>query len=402
MLFGFEQRRFWLKSMDEFVEFARLEAAVAILPGAPGRPFKLAEKRDPDQILADQYPQLVALAPHLRRPASLIDDQQVWLLVPLLVEDANRGVLAGVRGHVKPFSLNDLQAALTMSERLTLQLAGLQGQAQPLPAREEPASYSVLVGERYARGLKLVEGRFSTIYGGYDQQAQMPVLLRRLEGGAHNKEARQHLLREARFLSRLTNPCLPRFLATVDDSSGLYLILEAFSGTTLEQRLERSRGALEYQTLDQISQQLISALEFLHGQVPPLIHRDLRPDTIMTTPQGVIKLLDFGLARLKDTPGDPRQTQFRGQGHPVYACPEQLQGQPSQPDHDLYSVGTLLYHLACGDIPPRSVDRWEGSANEIPLAELRPDLPAEWCSRVDWMRKPHSSERPRSVSELKR
>jgi hypothetical protein len=99
-------------------------------------------------------------------------------------------------------------------------------------------------------------------------------------------------------------------------------------------------------------------------------------------------------------PGDPRQTQFRGQGHPVYACPEQLQGQPSQPDHDLYSVATILYYLASGETPPRAVDRWEGSANEVPLAELRPDLPADWCARVDWMRRPRGEERPRSVAHL--
>lgn len=401
MLFGFEQRRFWLKCMDEFLQAAQLEAAVAILPGAPGRPFKQAEKRDPDQILAEQHPQLLALAPHLQRPTSLIDSHQVWLLVPLLVDGVNRGVLAGVRGHVRPFTLDDLQAALDMSARLTEQLSGIERQAPPPPSKEAPVSHSVLVGERYSRGLRLVEGRFSTIYGGYDQEGKVPVLLRRLEGGAQNKEARQHLLREARFLSKLLHPCLPRYLATVDDASGLYLVLEAFSGTTLEQRLERSRGAMDQDNLRKFGEQLISALEFLHGQVPPLIHRDLRPETIMATPQGVLKLLDFGLARLKDTPGDPRQTQFRGQGHPVYACPEQLQGLASQPDHDLYSAGSILYHLACGEVPPRAVDRWEGSANEVPLAEMRPDLSPSWCAMVDWMRKPRAAERPRSVSELK-
>jgi len=259
----------------------------------------------------------------------------------------------------------------------------------------------VLVGERYARGLKLVEGRYCSIYGGFDQQAQVPVLLRRLEAGERSKEARQHLLREARFLSKLLHPCLPRYLATVDDASGLYLVLEAFSGTTLEHRLERSRGALSGELLQGYAETLLAALEFLHGQVPPLIHRDLRPDTILATPQGALKLLDFGLARLKDSPGDPRMTQFRGLGHPVYACSEQLQGQPSAPDHDLYAAGTILYYLATGETPPRSVDRWAGSANEVPLAELRPDLPAVFCSQVDWMRKPRAQERPRSVADLR-
>ena len=400
MLFGFEQRRFWLKSMEDFLSSAQLEAALVLLPGAPGRSFKLAEKRDADGILGDQFGALVALAEHLVRPTSLVDTQQVWLLVPLLVDGINRGVLAGVRCHVRPFSLDELESALAMSGRLTEQLAGME---RDLPAKAAPPipPHSVLVGERYARGLKLVEGRYCSIYGGFDQQAQVPVLLRRLEAGERSKEARQHLLREARFLSKLLHPCLPRYLATVDDASGLYLVLEAFSGTTLEHRLERSRGALSGELLQGYAETLLAALEFLHGQVPPLIHRDLRPDTILATPQGALKLLDFGLARLKDSPGDPRMTQFRGLGHPVYACSEQLQGQPSAPDHDLYAAGNILYYLATGETPPRSVDRWEGSANEVPLAELRPDLPAVFCSQVDWMRKPRAQERPRSVADLR-
>lgn len=400
MLFGFEQRRFWLKSMEDFLAVTDLEAALAFLPGAPGRPFKLAERRDPDGVLSEQYPQLVALAPHLKRPASLIDSEQVWLLVPLLVDGLNRGVLAGVRSHICPFSLDDLMAAQRMSERLTERLTGMERPATAPPTREAEPRHSVLVGDRYARGLKIVEGRFSCIYGGYDQLSKVPVLLRRLEGAQLDKAARQHLLREARFLSQLLHPCLPRYLATVDDASGLYLVLEAFSGTTLEHRLERSRGPLAQETLGKYFEQFLAALEFLHGQVPPLIHRDLRPDTILSTPQGVLKFLDFGLARLKDSPGDPRQTQFRGLGHPVYACPEQLQGQPSSPDHDLYSAGTILYYLATGEMPPSAVDRWEGSANEVPLGELRPDLSADWCAKVDWMRKPRAEERPRSVSQL--
>lgn len=401
MLFGFEQRRFWLKSMEDFLASAHLEAALVLLPGAPGRAFKVAEKRDANEILGDQFGALVGLAQHLLRPTSLVDAEQIWLLVPLLVDGVNRGVLAGVRGHIRPFSLDDLQAALTMSQRLTQQLAGIDREAPVQPVAPPAPSHSVLVGDRYARGLKLVEGRYSSIYGGFDQQAQLPVLLRRLEGGEMSKEARQHLLREARFLSKLLHPCLPRYLATVDDASGLYVVLEAFSGTTLEHRLQRSRGALEGALLQGYCDEFMAALEFLHGQVPPLIHRDLRPDTIMATPQGSLKLLDFGLARLKDNPGDPRQTQFRGQGHPVYACPEQLQGQPSAPDHDLYAAGTILYYLASGEVPPRSVDRWEGSANEVPLAELRPDLPLDLCLRVDWMRKPRAGERARSVAEVR-
>ena len=147
--------------------------------------------------------------------------------------------------------------------------------------------------------------------------------------------------------------------------------------------------------------QFLDVLAFLHQQSPPLIQRDLRPDNIMSTSQGVLKLLDFGLARLKDSPCDPRETYFRGFGDPVYASPEQLLGQPSLPAHDLYAVGSILYFLASGETPPRASDRWDGSGLEVPLGELRPDLPAWLVEVVEWLRQPQIDQRPQNVEAVR-
>jgi len=256
------------------------------------------------------------------------------------------------------------------------------------------------VAGRYERESKILQGRFSAIYGAYDREARQYVFLRRLEGPALGREARQHLLREGRFLARLEHQNLPRFLDFIDDTADLYVVMEAFAGTSLTEVLQKSKLPLSVKAWRSYFEQFLSVLGFLHGQNPPLIQRDLRPENIMSTRRGVLKLLDFGLARLKDSAYDPRETSFRGLGDPVYAAFEQLIGEASAADQDLYAVGSILYYLGSGDTPPRAKDRWEGSANDVPLSELRQDLPALWVEVAEWMRQPEQCNRPESVAQV--
>ena len=400
MLFGFEQKRFWRTALESFLELTSLDCAMVLLPGPPGRPFKRLESRGSSPLMDEQQPELLALAPHLERPSALVDEVRVVLLVPLRLEGVTQAVLCGVRPQpALSFTPHDVALICEMAQQMMAAL-GVLG---PTPGPCEPADSKAtpgLVADRYIRGLKILQGRFSCLYGAFDQETQCHVLLRKLEGVELTRESRQHLLAEGRFLARLEHDNLPRLLATVDDSSGLYLVLEAFSGSTLEQKVEKGRQRLSAQTLQAYLAQFLGVLDFLHQQNPPLIQRDLRPDNIMSTAQEVLKLLDFGLARLKDSPSDPRETYFRGFGDPVYAAPEQLQGRPSSADHDLYATGSILYFLACGERPPRAIDRWDGSALEVPLSELRPDLPSDLVGLVEWMRRPQADRRPGTVAEV--
>ncbi|MBT9587504.1 serine/threonine protein kinase [bacterium] len=392
MLFGFEQKRFWRDALDSFLALTLLDCAMVLLPGGSGRHFKVLERRGSSPLLEERQPELLALAPHLFKPSALVDEDRVLLLVPLRIEGVTQALLCGVRRHpALPFSSHDIVLVTEMAEKMLTALSQLEP-ADPPPPR--PRATPGLVAERYLCGLKLLQGRFSALYGAFDQQAKIHVLLRKLEGIDLGREARQHLLAEGRFLARLEHPNLPRFLDTVDDSSGLYLVLEAFSGSTLEQKHRNARKPLSQQTVQAYLGQFLDVLGFLHQQSPPLIQRDLRPDNIMSTSQGVLKLLDFGLARLKDSPCDPRETYFRGFGDPVYASPEQLSGQPSLPAHDLYAVGSILYFLASGETPPRASDRWDGSGLEVRLGELRPDLPLWLVEVVEWLRHPQIDQRP--------
>lgn len=390
MLFGFEQKRFWREALDHFQALTTLDAAMVLL--AAGRQFKILERRGNSSLWGERPAELLALAPHLDRPSALVDAERVLMLVPLRVDGVTQAVLCGVRPQgALPFTPHDISLVTQMAERMLEALTHLEPEeeAPSVPVKSRPGP----VAGRYLRGLKILQGRFSSLYGAFDEKTQQHVLLRRLEAEERGREARQHLLAEGRFLARLEHANLPRFLATVDDSSGLYLVLEAFSGSTLVQKVEKSREPLPAALLEDYLRQFLDVLSFLHGQNPPLIQRDLRPDNIMSTSQDCLKLLDFGLARLKDSPCDPRQTTFRGFGDPIYAAPEQLLGQPSHPSHDLYAAGSILYYLASRTPPPRASDRRDGSALEIPLSELRPDLSVDWVATVERMRHPDARQR---------
>ena len=269
------------------------------------------------------------------------------------------------------------------------------------PAGRTLAS-SGLVAGRFAILEPLMECRFSTLLYGLDRAHQLPVVLRRLESeGAPNREARMQLLREGRFLSRLQHRNLPRVQEIVEDNGNVYLVLEEFEGATLEKMAEQHPDGLSHEVLRRYLEQFLDVLNFLHSQDPPIIHRDMRPDSVLVTKHGVIKLAEFGLARMLESATDPRQTSFRSLGNPFYAAPEQLMGDRSMPAHDLYSVGAILYRLASGKQPPKAVERMMGAASAESLPVLRPDLDPELVGWIEKLMHADLEHRFASVAEVR-
>jgi len=256
-----------------------------------------------------------------------------------------------------------------------------------------------LVGGRFALQKPLLVCRFSTLYEALDRATGTPLVLRKLEGSdATSREARLQTLREGRFLARLVHRNLPKVLEVVEDGGQVYLVLEEFSGRSLEQ--VGVEDTLAQPLLERYLEQFLSVLEYLHTQDPPIVHRDLRPDSILVTTHGVIKLAEFGLARMRESKADPRQTSFRALGSPNYAPPEQLMGEPSAPNNDIYAVGSILYYLATGQTPVKSVDRWYGAAALTPLAEARPDLSPGLVDLIGAMMEPEFANRMGTVGEV--
>ena len=124
-------------------------------------------------------------------------------------------------------------------------------------------------------------------------------------------------------------------------------------GKTWRACWQRHGGPLPEKPVLIWADQVLDALDYLHSQPRPIIHRDIKPGNIILTPQGKVKLVDFGLVKLYD-PTNPRTaTAMKGMGTPEYTPLEQYAGGAGHTDarSDIYALGATLYHLLTGVIP---------------------------------------------------
>lgn len=168
---------------------------------------------------------------------------------------------------------------------------------------------------------------------------------------ASNRRFRERFLREARAAGRLHHPNLIA-VHDVGEADGLmFFSMELVDGTTVSDLLRRHGRLPEMRALE-ICRQALEALKFAHGN--GVIHRDIKPDNLMVTNSGMVKVADLGLARAEDVEDASITATNVGvvMGTPHYMAPEQGRD-AHQVDHraDLYAVGATLYHLVCGHTP---------------------------------------------------
>ena len=175
-----------------------------------------------------------------------------------------------------------------------------------------------------------------------DRIEAMKVLLPDLAG---RQELAARFQREIKVLASLNHPNIAQLRTALVVDNQLVMIMEYVEGTTLADRLEKApipvTDAVNY--IDQV----LNALSYAHQQ--HVIHRDIKPINMMLTPQGVMKLMDFGIARS----GDERSLTMTGTtlGSLNYMSPEQVKGEATDARSDLYSVGVSLYELVTGRKP---------------------------------------------------
>ena len=196
-------------------------------------------------------------------------------------------------------------------------------------------------------------------------------------------ERRQQFNMEAQVLASLDHPHLPKVSDFFTEGGNEYLVMDYVEGQSLEVALEqhlRQQGKpLPEKPVLIWADQVLDALEYLHGQRPhPIIHRDIKPANIVLTPQGKAKLVDFGLVKLYD-PGKPgTATVIQGMGTPEYTPLEQYGGGVQHTDarSDIYALGATLYHLLTGVAPPLVRDRLLDPTKLAPPRRLNPALSA--------------------------
>jgi serine/threonine protein kinase len=229
---------------------------------------------------------------------------------------------------------------------------------------------SVLSG-RYRIERVLGSGGFGHVYLSVDLRTNQQYAIKEyLVAGSSGKAQLEH---EARVLSQLHHPNLPAFQDAFDERGRYYIVLGYIEGSDLTDLIRIVRMRNEVVPLARIMTWIISicdAITFMHGQNPPFIHRDIKPDNIRITPDGTAILVDLGNAKAA---ADGARTLFfiRHQGTPGYAPLEQYPGgSGTDTRSDVYALGGTLYFALTTHEPPSVSTRNQS------IQQSHPDLPS--------------------------
>lgn len=163
-----------------------------------------------------------------------------------------------------------------------------------------------------------------------------------------NKQIRERFKNEARLMASLEHPNITRVLDYEESDSHLAIAMELLPGEDLSARIRR-QGKLSEDEIVRIFEQVLQGFEYAHSK--GVVHRDIKPSNIFLLPNGQVKILDFGIAKLFDNGGEMTQTGTQ-MGTPVYMSPEQVNAEKNI-DHrsDIYSLGVTLFYALSGKAP---------------------------------------------------
>jgi serine/threonine protein kinase len=250
---------------------------------------------------------------------------------------------------------------------------------------------------------KIAEGGMGAIYKARHRQSGQVVAIKIMPPHmAGNNVLLKRFEQEFRAASRLDHPNIVRALDYGDTGSTPYLVMEFVEGESLGQKIERD-GALSETEAIKLIAQVAQGLHRAHKQ--GMIHRDVKPDNILVTPDGQAKLADLGL--VKEVDADLNLTRTgRGLGTPHFMAPEQFRNAKNADIRcDVYSLGATLYMMVTGELPFKSngpLDAWmKKMQNELVLPrQINPNLSerVEWAIRRAMNRDPE--QRPASCREF--
>jgi len=245
--------------------------------------------------------------------------------------------------------------------------------ARTNPVAGQPGKDDVL-DHRYKIVTRLGKGSYGSVFQVRDQELQRDVALKLLHPHlAEEAEDRRRFIHEARALAMVNHPFVVHVYDVNDKSKPPYFTMELITGVTLANELAPGRGLPIVRVLD-ITRKLCDAVDCIHRS--NLVHRDIKADNILLTPEGDPRLMDFGIA-LAD--GQTRLTAAGyGMGTPESAAPEQIGGGAVTKAVDIYALGILVFHMLTGRRPFEGDIPYvlNAQVNEVPpaLRSLRPDV----------------------------
>lgn len=241
---------------------------------------------------------------------------------------------------------------------------------------------------------KVGEGGMGVVYRARDEVLQRDIAIKVLSlRVVAEKSAREFLLEEARAASALSHPNICTIHQVGEEGGELYIVMELIEGKPLGELV--AKGGLPVESVLRYGVQIASALTHSHNR--GIVHRDLKSSNVMVTPEGLVKVLDFGLARrlrsdlleqsarTVDSLESASETIVQSTGGLTgtlpYMAPEALRGEEADYRSDIWALGVVLYEAASGQLPFRGRTAFETSS--AILNQLAPALPS-WIPASLW------------------
>ena len=207
------------------------------------------------------------------------------------------------------------------------------------------------INDRYILQYEIGRGGMSKVYLARDIKLNMDWAIKVLDVSGNSSHAKIYKIateKEISMLKSLKHPALPRIVDYFLEDEKMYIVMDYIEGETLSDKLERE-GKQKEENVVKWMRAVCDVLNYLHTRKNAIIYRDIKPSNIMLTPEGDIKLIDFGIARTYKSSSNSDTEYLGSRG---YAAPEQC-SQLGQSDErtDIYGVGATMYHLLTGKHP---------------------------------------------------
>ena len=280
--------------------------------------------------------------------------------------------------------------------------------AEPQPSTGAQDLTGSSVG-RFAIRALLGRGGMGEVYRADDTRLKRPVALKRVSRKLGNDPTlRRRIFKEAERSSALNSPHIAAVYDVVEEQGEVFLVMEYVEGASLRQRL-MSSGRIPVSEFLDLALQCVEALAA--AQKKAIVHRDIKPDNILVTPDGQVKILDFGLAKQHAPAGEQEMTvsaeslDWSVAGTPGYMAPEVLLGGEADHRSDIFALGVTFYEMLTGRRPFAAESKAAMAGRTLqakpqPMRELAPGVPAELEQIVARMLAKSPEERYALASDL--
>src|SRR3954470_15624100 len=228
---------------------------------------------------------------------------------------------------------------------------------------------------------KIGRGGMGVVYRGVDETLDRQVAIKAISPELVEEDLVRRFRAEAVTLAKVNHPNIATVYELFRDDERLLMVMELVNGQTFEQVIDRN-GPMSIERAAALTGQILDALG--HAHRAGIVHRDLKPANLMLTDAGIVKVMDFGIARVS---GTERMTNDGLMvGTPAYMAPEQVRGEDVDGRTDLYAVGVVFYRLLTGQLPFKAQSavamiQSQLNAAPTPPRQLRADLP-DWLDTV--------------------